>query len=174
MSVPPARVLGHRAEGGTGQRRRPVRGLTNKNSCGAEPPHNSGLNKPGGAAGHLDFQYEGGGAEGQRIAVHTGCHGQASGHRPVSTPSGRGAWACGGRRGTPASPGGACVGNSDPVRPCRQGCARLVESPLTRDVSPRCRSLLARITAAFFSWATAGTGRRVAHRMSGSAGPPLG
>src|SRR5947209_12495267 len=74
----------------------------------------------------------------------------------------------------PVPPGGACVGNSDPVRPCREGCARLVESPLTRDVGPRCRSLLARITAAFFSGATAGTGRRVAHRMSGSGGPPLG
>ena len=128
----------------------------------------------GGRAGHLGFQCEGGGIEGQRIAVHTGCHGQARGPRPVSMPSGSGAWACGGRRGRQASPGGACVGNSDPVRPCRQGCARLVESPLTRDVGPRCPSLLARITAAFFSGATAGTGRRVAHRMSGSGGPPLG
>ena len=54
-----------------------------KHSCGATPPHNAGLNKPGvESRASWDLQWVGGAAEGQRSALHA----VAAGKKEASEP----------------------------------------------------------------------------------------
>ncbi len=110
----------------------------------------------------------------RRRAVQGGCKGRARDGQPVSRRSGRGAWAKRRWGWRQAVPGVACTGNRHPLRQCWAGRARLVAGLLPRDPRPGWKGLRTRMRAAFFAGATDGPGRRVAHRMSGSAVPPGG